>query len=270
MLDPARVQAFVISLPAADVRREHIFGCLEGRIQARWIVAENGRAWSPEEVRRYCPDPYCVAQGRLLQPAEVACSVSHLKALKAFLQTDARNALILEDDATVTPEALHQIGAILDTLPSMDLLRLCGVGSAHIGRGTVHGVVDGVTVLRVLALGEHTHGYVVSRAGAQKLVNTILPVRAPYDIFWRNSWTTGCDIYESSPWLVWLTDEALHSTIESSAGRERHSVDLAHLVPYLLYKIGGSYHRRRDRARRFGGARLISGLPSGAAPAPQS
>ena len=271
MLDPALVQAFVISLPAAAARRAHILGCLAGRMTAHVVEAVDGRAWTPAEQARFSPDPFCVRQRRVLQPAEIACSVSHRTAMQAFLATGARYGLILEDDATLTGAAIERIGALLTALPEMDLVKLCGYASPVIGRGRVHGTAAGVTVLRVLALGERAHGYLVSRAGAERLVRTLLPVTAPIDIFWRYPWAHGCEIYETSPWLVGLTPEADASTINPvEAERARQPLRLRHLPAYLRFKLDRSLRARLNGARRFGPGFLlgrrtgfVSGLPSG-------
>ncbi len=276
MLDPALVQAFVISLPVAEARRRHVLGCLDGRIRAHLVTAENGRAWTAEEFHRACPDPYCLNHRRQLHPGEVACSVSHRKAMLAFLETRARYGLILEDDATLTPEAIRQLGAVLSTLPAMELLKLCGAGRATIGPGVLHGTADGVTVVRALTLGERAHGYVVSRAGAEKLVRSILPVRAPFDLFWRTAWSHGCEIYESAPWLVGLTEAAEHSTIDAGISHAKISLPFSRVPAYVRFKLGRSLRRRIDGVRRFGigflfgRTRIVTGLPSGVAPSGDS
>lgn len=62
---------------------------------------------------------------RPMSPAELGCTLSHIKALESFLATDAPFALILEDDVIGTDTNLEQLQDQINHLDENSLL-LCG------------------------------------------------------------------------------------------------------------------------------------------------
>ena len=72
---------------------------------------------------------YARCHGRRFHSGEVACYLSHVGALRAFLRTDAKYALILEDDARLSPDLMTIIEAAMARPDEWDLLRLSSVNS---------------------------------------------------------------------------------------------------------------------------------------------
>lgn len=57
---------------------------------------------------------------RLLTPSEVGCTLSHLKALNSFLESNDKYALILEDDIQGNDQDILDILNIVDSIRNLD------------------------------------------------------------------------------------------------------------------------------------------------------
>jgi GR25 family glycosyltransferase involved in LPS biosynthesis len=80
------LKAFVISLAGADVRRRKICSLLDGHIGYEIIDATSGSEVAERE-RDFCTGRYCPRAFRDLTFNEIACSVSHTRAIERFLQS---------------------------------------------------------------------------------------------------------------------------------------------------------------------------------------
>jgi glycosyl transferase family 25 len=123
-----------------------------------------------------------------LRPNEIACTLSHNKALRVFLESRASYAVILEDDAAVSPDlelvvtAIAAARLVWDAVnlenrrnyPGWRLLSLpAGFGlevAPHVSRGSA--------------------AYMWSRAGATRIIATLSDFWHAYDthigFFWRH------------------------------------------------------------------------------------
>ena len=96
---------------------------------------------------------------------EVACALSHLKALKKFLETDAEYGLIFEDDVVFHKDVSYEIlNKAFHSAKGMKLL-LLGHCYSNDKRCSAPG---SALIANALCL----HAYVVSRKGAQDIIDT--------------------------------------------------------------------------------------------------
>jgi len=117
--------------------------------------------------------------GREAGPGEVGCYLSHLKALRMFLESEKEFALICEDDAAPTPECYEAIKQAIVHAGTWDLLRLCG------GRGKTsfpyrsltptHNLSTSITGMVPAA------AYIVNRRAAEILIQKLVPMTSQYD-----------------------------------------------------------------------------------------
>ena len=140
-----------------------------------------GIVYNDEKARKYL--------GRSLNPGEVACFLSHIKALRQFLKTSSYLALIVEDDVIVTSstkDALEQLESVLLTLPQSpyDVI--------HLGAKKTKYVVDVLTTA-----GQHdifgtsyfpmgAYGLLWSKQGARAFLNQTTEIFAPFDVYLRH------------------------------------------------------------------------------------
>jgi len=119
------MKIYCISLDVDYVRRE----CLSNKFVTRYtdfyiISAVNGNELNAKDYFAYT-QAYFHKYKYLLTPSEIGCTLSHIKALKNFLMTDEKYALILEDDVIGADIDIHSIENIVDQL-SFNGVLMCG------------------------------------------------------------------------------------------------------------------------------------------------
>jgi guanine deaminase len=119
--------------------------------------------------------------GREAAPGEIGCYLSHLKAIKMFLESGKEFALICEDDTVPTPDCHDVIEQVIAHSESWDLLRLYSrrkktslsvpyrtLNSNHNLCTSIHGMDDAAA-------------YIVNRRSAKMLVDKLVPMTCQYD-----------------------------------------------------------------------------------------
>jgi glycosyl transferase, family 25 len=160
---------------------------------------------------------YRLRHGRELRMAEVGCYLSHLAAMQTFLATDARYALILEDDATLLPELPDVLAQATtgEAASTWDVLKLesrrKGLKLALQQLTSTHAIT--VNLFRSTG----SAAYVLSRHAAQVYLDRLLPISQPYDHAFDRGWFLNLRMREISPLVVsaQIGDNAGNSTISS-------------------------------------------------------
>lgn len=116
--------------------------------------------------------------------SEIGCYLSHLCALKTFLASPNKIALILEDDAELSPgfiEILRSITANAD----WDLVKLL---ASHPGIQIPRAqLAKGAFLVSYVTRTARATAYLVTRDAADRLLSQLYPIRLPYDhVFDRN------------------------------------------------------------------------------------
>ena len=244
------IKAFVISLPDATTRRAAMNAMLAGNIEYEILDATAGKDLAGRE-REFCKDLYCPRAFRDLSLNEIACSLSHKRAMERFLASGADYGLILEDDAFIAIENFARIASVARAKFDLDFMKISGSGDPLLF-GKVYEKSDDVTIIAVPSISSGAHAYIVSRAGARKLINTILPVSEPYDLFLRNIYAHKCAIFETSPWLAKLSDDAANTTIGGDRISPRRSASLNKTMRSAAFRLRYSVMRRMFNLGRFG------------------
>ncbi|UXN74737.1 glycosyltransferase family 25 protein [Devosia sp. A8/3-2] len=84
------------------------------------VEALTPAAITPEQRARYCNPAAHARQS----DGELACSLSHLQAMRQFLATSAPYAAIFEDDAIPAPSLPALLDQFEQAAPQVDILRL--------------------------------------------------------------------------------------------------------------------------------------------------
>jgi len=74
----------------------------------QWVQAVNGKNLPAKEYFTYAQE-YFKTHQKIITPSEVGCTLSHIKALETFLETDDEHCLILEDDVIGTDADICKI-----------------------------------------------------------------------------------------------------------------------------------------------------------------
>lgn len=92
------MRIYLISLEQDTQRRNELaqrFPLTYPKMQ--WVQAVNGKELTAKEYFSYAQQ-YFNTHKKIITPSEVGCTLSHIKALETFLETDDEYCLILEDD----------------------------------------------------------------------------------------------------------------------------------------------------------------------------
>ena len=137
-----------------------------------------------------------VAQKRapLITPGAIGCYASHLRAYKQIMAERAAATLVLEDDAILDDDLAEVIRETLAVLPA-------GWDMVHLGQSPRHAVKplaelpNGRTLVRYSRIPFGAAGYLISLAGAKKMLNPAIPRFWAIDLDTRRAWVFGLDVY---------------------------------------------------------------------------
>lgn len=209
------MKAFVINLDRALERWGHMRDVFRGMpLELVRVSAVEGGALRlpiPEfdelQFRRF--------HGRGTNIFEVACYLSHLKAMRAFLETDESHALICEDDLHSKPELPGVIAALMTTARSWNIARLAGLKLGRPSKICALGEGYFLSVPRHRFKG--TGAYIVDRKAAERLSSGLLPMWLPYDHALDREWVYGLKVVSVAPFPISQTAEIFSSGIQGHA-----------------------------------------------------
>lgn len=202
---------YVINLDR-DVER---MASLAGNLQALSLSFERVSAVLGKEVpdwEKLVSSELYSARNRLPmpRPGEVGCYLSHLKAMEAFLQTDAHWCVILEDDVEVKPECLEVLAA-LGMQDDWDLVKLfCFHSGLPVRKRALtasHHLVVHLTRTTSSA------AYAVNRRAAETLLKSMRPISEQIDHALERPWETGLRVRGVRPLPVNLAPVSTTTTI---------------------------------------------------------
>ncbi len=150
--------------------------------------------------------------GRAINRRELACYLSHLKAIQTFLETDESHGLIAEDDITLRADFDLVVEAALARSRFWNILRLTGLSQGHpvkvlplygdywlcINRGRLKGA----------------GAYIIDRRAARALLGHLLPMRLPYDHAIDREWFWGLRAAYILPFPASQTESDFLSSVQ--------------------------------------------------------
>lgn len=197
----AELKIFVISLKDSGDRRSHIRAHLkQKRLDYEFFDAIDGHKLLPEDSKKLSVDRAVQEVGRGLTPGEIGCALSHIALYEKLLEGDESEFLILEDDAELTDAAI-QILARRDKFPiDWDMINLhCLAPHSRFGEP----IWDTYRMATFRVFPGRTTAYLLSRAGAVKLLEHAYPVRLPADLLTgRLAETGGLNMYGIFPQIA--------------------------------------------------------------------
>lgn len=197
-MNASRLHTWVINLDRSPERLAVISAALD-RLGMPWTRhrAVDARALTPEQSRQLDADTFRRWHG--MEPAlgEVGCYLSHVEVMQAFLQTDKDFAVILEDDAQLTPRLPGVLAALQAHADRWDMVKLSAV---HSGTPQACLRLDGETDLAVmLTRCTGSSAYVINRHAAEVYLRGLLPIQLPYDHVFDQGWTFDLRVRMISP-----------------------------------------------------------------------
>lgn len=124
-MNPPSILYLAINLPSSDKRREQVLA--EGRkcgIDIQIVPAVAGKTLTEEDLSHYDRKARRKAYPFDLTPNEIACTLSHRKALRTFLDSEADFGVILEDDALLQPQFAEGLAWLTQKLRGWQIAKL--------------------------------------------------------------------------------------------------------------------------------------------------
>ncbi len=168
---------FVINLPEDNLRRIAIEKQLQSLgLDFEIFPAIRGKNLSAEETTKHYDAKWFIRHlGRPATPGEIGCALSHIEIYRQIKAQNISHALILEDDAWLNPNLPELLNAIDEKYsPEQKNVFLLTWFSA-ISQHNIQTLWSNYHVAKVKSA-YCTHGYVVSNAAADALINALYPV----------------------------------------------------------------------------------------------
>lgn len=206
------MRAFIINLESASDRWafvENSFArsqCIRCRVSAI-----DGKQLSLPHAQ-YSETFYRWFHGRTSNPRELACYLSHLRAMETFLATDEPYGLIAEDDLVLRPEFDALIALALQHSCSWNILRLAGLSPGH--PAPIARLQNGYSLCVTMGRLKGTGAYLLDRRAARTLLARLLPMRLPFDHALDREWFWGLRAASISPFPASQTESDFLSSVQ--------------------------------------------------------
>lgn len=175
------MKIFVISLKASYDRHAVMVEQMERLgLPFEFVDAVDGRQLSGDELAELYDRKWAYRQeGRHLTRGEIGCSLSHLRVYRKIVEDDIPFALVLEDDAWLTPSIVGVLEAIKEKItPEMKavfLMQEMGPGRLK-NKGDSISIIDDLFVCREKDSAQWTHAYIVTNQASKSLTSALTPV----------------------------------------------------------------------------------------------
>ena len=179
-----------------------------------------------------------------LVDGEKGCYASHIQAWRQLLASDAPALVVLEDDVRLRPQFADVVNAIAALQEPWDMVKLLGRDREKVR--SQRPLVPGTALVDYSRVPSMTAGYVVSRAGAAKLLAHRQPFGRPIDVDLRFWWE--CDqlrILGVSPSAIALDDTSEVSSIWDTRDTLTPGQRWRKFCMKLALTLGNAWHRRR-------------------------
>jgi len=177
-----------------------------------------------------------------LLPGEKGCYASHQAAWAQLLESHAPALVVLEDDVLLQPGFADAVDAIAGLQEPWDMVKLIGRDREKV-RATA-ALTGRFSLVRYRRVPSTTAGYVVSRAGAAKLLAARRPFGRPVDVDLRFWWEAdGLRMRGVVPSVLALDDTSDVSTIWQQVDRLSLPMRLRKLRMKLLLSLGDLLRR---------------------------
>jgi glycosyl transferase family 25 len=206
-----RTSIVVISLPDAADRRA-VFTARAAKTALPWRWFDARRELGPE--LEHDPDEAIVSKGRPMYPGELGCYASHYAAWTEFLAGDADQLLVLEDDTIVDWGFLAKAAAADLEAAGIVYLRLYAKRPCAFRTVLQNAIERQRSVIEFLDRPLGTQGYLLTRAGARRLLPHCRRVRRPIDDELDRAWDHGIPTLCVFPFPV--IEESTASGIETA------------------------------------------------------
>lgn len=208
------------------------------------LAAAEGKLYSLQDPSLVDLSEFGRRHGKAPVPGELGCYLSHVWAMRRFLETDYPYALILEDDAQLTAQLPKVLDALAESFREWDMVKLSGV---HSGTPlTLQTLCAGFGLAVMLTPYTGSSAYVLNRHAAETYLARLLPMRVPYDHEFDRGWHWRLRVRAVTP-SPCIHDQHGESVInEQKADRNFHWTQR---WPAVRWRLANQWHRVVDGCR---------------------
>lgn len=231
------VMYLIINLQSAQARRERMQAQVaQMGLSVHWVQAVSGQELTPEQRACYDDARMKTYRNYTLMPNEIACVLSHRKALLTFLQSSAEYGVILEDDADLKPNFNEGIRELTEHLSGWDVAKLYsgkGFRTISLLRSTAGAAVRPIYHRK---FGAVTVGYMYTRHAARTLYEALASFWLPADTqIYQIVLEKRLCIIGVSPDIC--CQAGLASTINTDASRPRGKMQRRNFSQYVRHRL---------------------------------
>lgn len=169
-----------------------IFAAIEGR---KLSSIQRAECISPKFKERY---------GKIATLPAAGCSLSHYEIYKSIVEQGINYALILEDDAILSP-GIYSINKISRVLENDMPIAILLTPDFWYTTNSKRDQIDNNHILVELTDGYMTSGYLINQAGAKLLLDRLYPIQYTADA-WSIFMSFGLKLYGIVPHIVSFPD----------------------------------------------------------------
>ena len=178
-----------------------------------------------------------------LTAGECGCYASHVGIWQTLIESGEPWALVLEDDTEPMPLFDEVIAALIQWPADWDMIKLVGRDSERVSQRI--SLLAGHDIVRYSRAPSLTGAYLVSAAGARKLLKSRVPFGRPVDIDIRWWWEPSLDLYGVLPYPVRSAESSRQSSIGQRGASSRGLVTKLRKVKFnISYHLGNFWHTR--------------------------
>lgn len=209
------IACFVINLKRSPDRRAAMAVKLSALgIDHAFIDAVDGKLMTEEQRAAYARTRRRLLIGHDLTDGEIGCLLSHREVCRHMIANDIPLALVLEDDAILSPDLPTVLNAVEPLMKNgdVDMIRLLCRNKVYKRSRLLGPLVGDYKLARPLGLPGGAYGYILTLKAARRISAKMQKNWVPVDTVHGQVWRTGLNVLSIVPSPV-SYDEGGDSTI---------------------------------------------------------
>jgi glycosyl transferase family 25 len=191
---------FIINLPHSRERRERIKSQLDKlKLPHRFIEAVAGAGLDLQNCPDYAGRKRRIFFGRDLTKGELGCLLSHRAIYSKMVADDIAAALILEDDSRLEDDLPEVLDALMALPLKWDIIRFLSKDKNYRQSRILGPLYNRYNLTRIIGTPGGAYGYVMTQAGAKKMLRHMKRNWIPVDILQGHVLRLGLETFGVTP-----------------------------------------------------------------------
>ena len=235
------IHTFVISLPYEELRRKSMVNKLTKVLGTfEFFDAIDGKKINLLKHKDYQGLRRRLCYGKDLTRGELGCYFSHRAVLEKIVKNRIPISLVLEDDVVLSKDFRLVLDNLINSPYPWEAVRFLGKPKiATLMQTKVLKLYKDYYLTRLATSPGGAYAYLISNAGAKKLLKSMRKVSCPNDTIMGLPWKSGLDVLTVQPGIA-----TWDKNFESAIGNERYDKNkligwerLVYPVTRLLFKL---------------------------------